>query len=66
MIDVSHIDGVARGDEVVLYGSQESSCIAVEEVAQLLGTINYELLCHVGKRVPRCYLKEGRPAEEEP
>ena len=64
MIDVSRIEGVAEGDEVVLYGSQGSGCIAVEEVAQLLGTINYELLCNVGKRVPRFYLKQGEPAGE--
>ncbi len=64
MIDVTHIDGAACGDEVVLYGSQGSDCITVDEVAQLLGTINYELLCHVGKRVPRIYLREGRPVEE--
>lgn len=61
MIDVSHIGGVAPGDEVVLYGSQGPERIAVEEVARLLGTINYELLCHVGKRVPRCYLRQGCP-----
>ncbi len=65
MIDVSHIDGAAEGDEVVLYGNQGSESITVEEVAQLLGTINYELLCNVGKRVPRSYLKQGRPADED-
>ncbi len=64
MIDVSRIEGAAEGDEVVLYGIQESERITVEEVAQLLGTINYELLCNVGKRVPRCYLRRGRFAEE--
>lgn len=63
MIDVSHIEGAALGDEVVLYGSQGPERIDVEEVASLLGTINYEVLCNVGKRVPRCYLKQGRPVE---
>ncbi len=66
MVDVTHIEGAAKGDEVVLYGNQGPGCITVEEVAQLLGTINYELLCNVGGRVPRLYLREGRPAGECP
>lgn len=63
MIDVSGIKGAATGDEVVLYGNQGPGSITVEEVAQLLGTINYELLCNVGKRVPRCYLEREGTAE---
>lgn len=66
MIDVSHIRGAAEGDEAVLYGSQDSGSITVEEVAQLLGTINYELLCNVGKRVPRRYLgRQGAAGERD-
>lgn len=61
MIDASRIPGVSRGDEVVLYGRQDGEEIAVEEVAGVLGTISYELLCAVGKRVPRIYLRGGRP-----
>ena len=63
MIDVSAVKGAAAGDEVVLYGNQGSENITVEEVAQLLGTINYELLCNVGKRVPRCYPEREGTAE---
>ncbi len=63
MIDVSCIEGAAEGDEVVLYGKQDSENITVEEVAQFLGTINYEVLCNVGKRVPRCYLEREGAAE---
>lgn len=62
LIDVSRIKGAAEGDEVVLYGSQGSESITVEEVAHLLGTINYELLCNVGKRMPRCYTRRGQPS----
>lgn len=57
MIDVSHIGGAAPGDEVILYGGGIPGGIPVEEVAALLGTINYELLCNIGKRVPRCYIR---------
>lgn len=52
MIDVSHIPDVMIGDEVLLFGGAD---LPVEEVAAQMGTINYEIVCMVGKRVPRCY-----------
>lgn len=60
MIDVTEIEGVSVGDEVVLYGTQGESSITVDEVASLLGTISYELLCNVDKRVSRFYLRDGK------
>lgn len=60
MVDVTRVPGAAEGDEVVLYGRQGDEEISVDEVADKLGTINYELLCTVGKRVPRLYLSGGR------
>ncbi len=59
MIDVSAVPGVARGDEVVIYGGQDGAEVTVEEMAEKLGTISYELLCAVGKRVPRLYFRGG-------
>lgn len=59
MVDVSSVPGARRGDEVVLYGRQGREQITVEEVAAQIGTINYELLCAVNKRVPRFYFREG-------
>ena len=53
MIDVSHIPDVAEGDETLLFGGAD---LPVEEIAALMGTINYEIVCMVGKRVPRLYL----------
>ena len=53
MINVSHIPGVRQGDEVVLIGSQGESVITVEEVAERLGTINYEVVSDILARVPR-------------
>ena len=55
MIDVTHILGVVPGDEVVLFGEDD---LPVEEVAEWMGTINYEIVCMVGKRVPRVYLEK--------
>lgn len=47
---------VEVGDEVVLLGRQGDHEITANDVAQLLGTIGYEVVCGVGKRVPRVYL----------
>lgn len=52
-INVTHIPGVAIGDEVVLIGRQGSAHISAEEVAERLGTNNYEVVCSVLARVPR-------------
>jgi alanine racemase len=60
MVDVTRIPGVRLHDEVVLYGRQSGEEITVEETADLIGTVNYELLCAVDKRVSRYYFKEGR------
>jgi alanine racemase len=56
LIDVTDIKGVQCEDEVVLFGKQENEMITVDEMAQCCGTISYEILCNVGKRVPRVYL----------
>lgn len=56
VIDVTDIDGVSPEDEVILFGEG----LPVEELASLLGTINYELVCNVAHRVPRIYLKNNR------
>ncbi len=58
MLDVTHIPGVAVGDEVVLMGSDDAgNCIHAEELAAWAGTIPYEIFCGISKRVPRVYLK---------
>ncbi|MBN1658669.1 MAG: alanine racemase [Anaerolineae bacterium] len=53
MIDVSTIPGVRQGDEVVLIGRQGEDQITAEEVAERLGTINYEVVSEILARVPR-------------
>lgn len=53
MIQVDHIDDVKIGDEVVLIGEQGKEKITAEEVAERLGTINYELVSTILARVPR-------------
>ncbi|MBA2286441.1 MAG: alanine racemase [Ktedonobacteraceae bacterium] len=53
MIDVSHIPEVRMGDEVVLIGRQNGASLSAEQVAQRLGTINYEVVSEILARVPR-------------
>lgn len=60
MIDVSHIENVNVGEEVTLIGEDGENSITAEELANLIGTISYEILCVLGKRVPRVYIKEGK------
>ncbi len=52
-INVSHIPNVRQGDEVVLIGQQGSEIITAEEVAENLGTINYEVVSELLARIPR-------------
>jgi alanine racemase len=42
-------------DEVVIFGRQDGAAITIEEVAAVAGTIPYEIMCAIGKRVPRVY-----------
>ena len=55
VVDVGN-DEVAEGDEVVLLGSQGDETVSADEWADLLGTINYEIVCNFGPRLPRRYL----------
>jgi len=55
LIDVTHIPGVAQGDEVVLIGAQGEDRIRAEDVAVKLGTNNYEVVSMLMARVPRVY-----------
>lgn len=57
LADVTAIDGVAQGDEVILFGKD----LPVEELAELCGTINYEIVCGVSARVPRIAIQGETP-----
>ncbi|AWZ47634.1 alanine racemase [Clostridiaceae bacterium 14S0207] len=60
MIDVSNIKDIKVGEEVILIGQDGNNKITAEELGELIGTISYEILCVLGKRVPRVYIKEGK------
>ncbi|MDO8434333.1 MAG: alanine racemase [Candidatus Binatus sp.] len=52
-IDVTDVPDAAVGDEVILWGAGGADMISVNDVARLAQTISYEMLCTVGRRVPR-------------
>jgi len=56
LLDVTDIPGVAVGDEVVLIGASGGESITALEIAREIGTVPYEVLCSIGKRVPRIYV----------
>jgi len=58
MVDVTDVPGSAVGDEVVLLGSQGRETIDADELAERAGTISYEILCGIGARVPRRYVRD--------
>lgn len=58
MLDVTDIENVKIEDEVILFGDGKTGP-HIDEVANKLNTINYEILCMIGRRVPRVYTKNG-------
>ncbi|MBQ1357855.1 MAG: alanine racemase [Oscillospiraceae bacterium] len=57
MLDVTSAE-VHEGDQVILFG--EKCPIGVDNVAALAGTINYEILCGISRRVERVYIRDGK------
>lgn len=60
MLDVTDIEDVKTGDEVIVFGTGENGEPTADSLAENTGTINYETVCLVGKRVPRIYYKDGK------
>ncbi|MHB8962483.1 MAG: alanine racemase [Saccharofermentanales bacterium] len=64
MADITDSDtAVKTGDEVVLFGNSGGESIGIDEIASMMGTINYEVTCLIGKRVPRVYMDDSRILE---
>ena len=57
MIDVTNIPDVKIGDEVILLGEKNSLKYNADDMAEKLGTINYEVTCMLKSRLPRVYIK---------
>lgn len=56
MVDVTDIEGVCEGDRVTLIGKDGEEEISANELGELSGRFNYELVCDLGKRIPRVYI----------
>ena len=58
MIDVTDVPGVQAGDEVLILGGEGSRRITADDIAGWTGTISYEVLCNIGGRVDRVYVRQ--------
>ena len=56
MVDVTEIEGVTEGDKVTLIGRDGTEEISANELGEISGRFNYELMCDLGKRIPRVYI----------
>jgi alanine racemase len=64
MVDVTDIPGVQIGDNAVLIGRSGDEQITVDYLAELTGTLNYEIICGISRRTPRVYFRGGKPVSE--
>jgi alanine racemase len=60
MLDVTDIADAREGDEVILVGAQAGARQTVEDLAEACGTINYEIVTGIRRRVPRRYFRGGK------
>ena len=63
MVDITDVPEVQVGDTVTVVGRDGDAAITWDDWADQLGTISYELVCDINKRVPRLYLKNGEVVE---
>jgi len=64
MIDVTSVNTIDVGDEITIIGKQKDAEITADDLANLIGTISYEILCATGERLPRLYLQDGSFSED--
>ena len=62
MLDITGAEGISVGDIVTVFGDPDGLCSA-DRIAEKTGTINYEVVCAVGERVPRFFLQGGLPVD---
>lgn len=57
MVDVTDVPGVKLGDECIIMGSDGKNTVSADDIARATGTINYEIACAFGQRLPKVYVK---------
>ena len=59
MVDITGMEGVKIEDEVIIFGRSRSQFISIDEVADWVGTISYEVTCRTGYSVPRVFIQNN-------
>ena len=57
MVDVTDVPGVKVYDEVIVMGTDGVNTITADDIAVATGTINYEITCAFGQRLPKVFIK---------
>ena len=65
MVDLTEVENVRIGSEVIIIGKQGEEIVSAEEIAKKVGTINYEIVTRISWRVPRVFHKDGRIVKVE-
>ncbi len=65
MIDIGEVPDARIGTKVTLIGADGGDCITADEVAGIYGTIGYEVVCGISKRVPRIFMNDSRIIHED-
>lgn len=65
MIDLTDVPDVKVGDEVIVMGSDGVNTILADDIADATGTINYEIVCAFGQRLPKIYIDSEKGSENE-
>lgn len=59
MVDATDVEGISIGDEITIIGNTKEEA-NLEKLAKTMGTIHYELLCMISRRIPRVYMKNDK------
>ena len=60
MLDVTGIPDLSDGEQITIVGEENGKRITMEEIAAMTDTVHYEVMCVIGKRVPRVYRRNGK------
>lgn len=63
MINATDVNNINVGDIVTVIGSENQISVTADDIAENLGTINYEIICIISKRLPRIYIKDNEIVE---
>lgn len=64
ILDVTAVPSVGEGTVVTVFGRDGAAVLSADEIAAWIGTISYEVVCGINKRVPRLYFENGKPVEQ--